>query len=374
MSVIPRRRFLGNLAGGALLLAAPTLTQAETSLSLQRPLKDRAKEKGLFFGAAVQSLHLKQDPAFRDAIVRECNMIIPEWEMKWGAIEKQEGRANFSAPDWLTDFAIQNNMAVHGHVAVWHINVPEWVKRAFSEGRGEAAMVVHVKQLMEHYKGKLHSMGVVNEAIDPSAFSGSIYRNSLFYENLGKDYISTAFASAHQADPTARLFYSDYGVDYDDRVSRMRRAASLTLLSELKKRDVPVHGYAIQGHLRVERRYKEKVHREYLREIAALGLDIAVTEFDINDSTLPAERTRRDVEVAAHAKAYLDTLFDEVSVEGLATWGLSQKYSWLNHTKPYAREDGELTRGLPLDEMMVRTPLWTAIAQAFDNAPMRSAR
>ena len=54
---------------------------------------------------------------------------------------------------------------------------------------------------------------------------------------------------------------------------------------------------------------------------------------------------------------------------GVLSWGLSDRRSWLNWTFP--RSDGLPQRPLPLDPDLRPTPLYRAIAAAFDAAPVR---
>ena len=57
----------------------------------------------------------------------------------------------------------------------------------------------------------------------------------------------------------------------------------------------------------------------------------------------------------------------EPAVRAVVTWGLADKYSWLNtESAPWARRgDGKPERPLPLDADLRRKPIWGAIADAF---------
>jgi endo-1,4-beta-xylanase len=141
------------------------------------------------------------------------------------------------------------------------------------------------------------------------------------------------------------------------------------LLSDLKRQGVPLYGLGIQCHLKVGNRFNPKIFRKFLADVAALGLKIRITEFDIDDQRLPVDIVERDRQVADHARTFLEVALDERSLNSLLTWGLSDRYTWLNAERP--RADGVKKRPLPLDEDMARKPLWLAMAQCFDNAPMR---
>jgi endo-1,4-beta-xylanase len=59
-------------------------------------------------------------------------------------------------------------------------------------------------------------------------------------------------------------------------------------------------------------------------------------------------------------------LLESPAVLGVLTWDLSDRRSWLNDVLP--RTDKLPQRQLPLDADLKRKPMWTAMAEAFDNA------
>jgi endo-1,4-beta-xylanase len=63
------------------------------------PLKVRAARRGLFYGCAVSRRALETDPAYAAAVVREAASLTPEWEMKWGTVEKRRGEPRYDEAD-----------------------------------------------------------------------------------------------------------------------------------------------------------------------------------------------------------------------------------------------------------------------------------
>jgi len=47
------------------------------------------------------------------------------------------------------------------------------------------------------------------------------------------------------------------------------------------------------------------------------------------------------------------------------TWGVTDKYTWLNHHNP--RSDGQLQRCLPFDADYQPTPIFFAMRKGFDS-------
>ena len=65
---------------------------------------------------------------------------------------------------------------------------------------------------------------------------------------------------------------------------------------------------------------------------------------------------------------------DERATNTVVTWGISDRYSWLNTPSvppDKKRKDGQPSRPLPFDEGLHRKAAWDAMARAFDGAPAR---
>src|ERR1039457_582001 len=75
-------------------------------------LKDAAAKRGIRFGAAVQSGYIANEPAFATTLLREFNMVEPEWEMLWSAIHTSRNTYNFTGADAIVAYAALHNMPV----------------------------------------------------------------------------------------------------------------------------------------------------------------------------------------------------------------------------------------------------------------------
>jgi endo-1,4-beta-xylanase len=361
----PNRRtvLVGAIASA---LVDPAKTKA---VELSAGLKQHAARCGMMYGCEITESEIASTADLRAAVIREAAIIVPGIAMKWGVVQPQPGPPNYVNADKIASFAVANGLALRGHTAVWYQNLPQWAAKKIIEPGGRDLLLKHVFDVIRHFRGKVVEWDVINEAIyPPDGLPGGL-RNSVFYRAAGPNYIADCFHMAHEADPAALLFYNDYGLEYLTDLEQQWRASTLELLTSLKKNGVPIHGLGIQCHLKVGNRFDAKIFRRFLKEVAALGLHISLTEFDIDDQRLPADPAVRDRAIADHARRFLDIAFDEHAVRRLLTWGISDRVTWLNQARP--RIDKAKHRALPLDEHMARKPLWFAIADAFDNAPMR---
>src|SRR3954447_12662121 len=157
---------------------------------------------GRYFGTALAAGKLG-DSAYTTIAGREFNMVTPENEMKWDATEPSQNNFNFGPGDTIVNFAVAHNQKVRGHALAWHSQQPPWVAN-LSGTALRNAMLNHATQLATHYRGKLLSWDVVNEAFNED---GSRRASNL--QATGNDWIEAAFRAARAADPNVKLCYND---------------------------------------------------------------------------------------------------------------------------------------------------------------------
>jgi endo-1,4-beta-xylanase len=334
-------------------------------------LKERAAAKGLIYGAATGYQILSADSAFAQSFAKDCAMLVPENALKLGVLRPSATQFDFTEGDALAEFARTHNMLFRGHTLVWGQDFAgsEWLRTSVNSQNAERVMISHIKTVVGHYAGEIHSWDVVNEAIDPSHGRADGLAKTQWLKFLGPDYIDLAFRTAAQADPKALLVYNGDLLDHDTPDADARRAATLNLLKNLKSKGTPVQALGIQAHLWANKPINASKLRAFLHDIAELNLKILITELDVIDQKLPAEIDRRDRRVARVYEDYLSIVLDEPAVIAVLTWGLSDRHTWHSSFNP--REDKAPVRPLPLDAQGKRKLAWNAIARAFDKAPRR---
>jgi endo-1,4-beta-xylanase len=379
-----RRTFLlgtGALTGMGIVTASGRWHPEQTSVSAvpatrsfqvagSESLRQRAAAKGLLYGAALQTTQIEKDPAFAKAIARECNILVPERELKWRILRPRPSVYNFAPADQLLKFAQANQMQMRGHTLVWHEALPTWVDSSLNSVNAKQLLSDHISTVVKHYAGKMHSWDVVNEAIEPKHGREDGLRHSPWLTMLGPEYIDFAFRVAAEADPKALLTYNDFGVDYDTPFGRKKRTLVLNLLRQLKERGTPIHALGIQAHLHRDRpAFNPDAFAVFLQEVADLGLKIMITELDITEKKLPTDIATRDRIIAAAYEDYLSVALAQPAVIAVLTWGLSDRYTWLSQKE--GRADQTAVRPLPLDEKLKRKPAWNAIARSLNRATPR---
>ena len=334
-------------------------------------LKSRAASRGLLFGTMVAADRLACDPEYAAAILRECAVIVPGTEAKWATTEPEPGHFDFASLDHIADFARVNALQLRLHNLVWAVWNPPWLAPALAAGEGGHAMRRHIETVAGHMRGRCLAWDVLNEPADPRWPSGPDgLCTTGWWHAMGPSYADRAFNLARQADPGAKLFVNDDWLEYPQ--CREKRLVYLKLIESWRKRGVPIDGFGLEAHLRPEIPFDALPYRVFLKDLASLGLIIHVTELDVQDRALPADRTLRDRIVADTAGRFLDVVLDEPAVRAVLCWGLAHGTGSLDLDPATRRADGLMSRGAPLDRAMRPTAMYHAIARAFDGAPGRT--
>ena len=289
-------------------------------------------------------------------------MLVPEYEMKRHVIEPKPGAYDFSGLDSLMAFARMHGMAFRGHPLVWYNANPPWLEEAVLSSRDEKLLTSYVTMLAGRYRGRMHSLDVINEAL---AQDGSGLRQSFWLKAFGPNYIDMAFHTARAADPQALLVYNDYGCEAGDAAGDKMRASCLKLLDSLLTRGVPVEALGMQGHLSAFGPRVDQIKlRRFLAEIEARKLKLLITELDVDDEGGSWDAASRDQAAADETARFLDVVLDAPNLEAVLTWGLSDRYAdppQSRHLKLLGWRD----RKFPYDSALSPKPLRTALAKGF---------
>lgn len=356
-------------------LALPLVGGARAAAASTPTLRSIAASRGLLFGSELEGVEL-DDAAYGRFFAGECAILVPGREAKFDATEPQPGLFEFARLDRIADYAGAHRIALRLHTIVWGLAEPRWLRPALedTDRDGAAALLArHITTVMGRYRGRVLAWDVANEVSDPLWNRGPEGLTLTPWRRaLGPDLIPLAFSLAREADPTAKLFLNEDGLEYRGHRFDQKRATYLNMLAGWKRAGVPIDGFGIQAHLDPALPLDMESYRRFLHELAGLGLELHITEFDVRDRTLPAPLAARDAAIAALAARVLETALDERAVTAVLCWGLSTRRSYQNLDREFARPDGAPTRGLPFDAALEPTPMRDAIAAALAAAPIRA--
>jgi endo-1,4-beta-xylanase len=319
-------------------------------------LRSAAQTHGFLVGASAELKPLETDPAYAQTLAQEYNVLTPENAMKFEPLRPTRSRFAFADADKIVNFTSVHGMKLRGHTLVWHERLPRWlVDGNFSSDEVSAILREHIETVMGHYRGRVYAWDVVNEAIDDQ---GGL-RQTFWSNMLGSDYIAQAFTLARAADPQATLLYNDYGGE----ALGVKSESIYGLLKSLKERGVPIDGVGLQSHFLLEQPPRMSEVAANVRRLAALGLEIQITELDVRIFMPPNENKLQDQ--AQIYRAYLDACLAVANCNTFVTWGFTDKYSWIPQFFP------GYGAALPFDEAYRQKPAHHALVQAFYNSRRR---
>ncbi len=326
-----------------------TASGVAVGLPANAPLRDLAYARGIVIGGALDPRPLAAEPLYRDTAKREFNFMSPEGEFSiYETHSDQSPYAMFATLpelDAQVNFALQNGAQVQAFHLAWYRDSlwTTWLNNIPANQRW-TFLQKHIRDLMTRYKGKARSWNVVNEAFDDD---GSVrgakidldpqtgqFAGENWLAPLGRDYIEKSFREARFADPTARLFYNDYNLEYNDPDSptSAKWEAVLAMVKDFKARGVPIDGLGFQGHHNLRYGLPDpKILAERFRVLRRLGVEVRITEFDLSIEGAPGTQAERLTRQAEAYKAFLNVCLAAPNCTGFQTWGFTDKYSWLNN-------------------------------------------
>lgn len=381
------------IALGLGLAAAACTRTGERAASAPAPgdsLHAQAQRTGHRFGSAVSWGAPGADrgsfanPAYAAILERDCGLLVPENELKWQWTRPSATTYDFAQMDAIVDYGVRKGMLMRGHTLFWAPErwYPRWLVShdfgARPASAAEAMLRDHVRTVSRRYGTRIYSYDVVNEAVDPE--NGRIRDTVVTRAMGGEAMLDVMFHAARAEAPHAELVYNDYMSWERNSEDETHMAGVLRLLEGFRRRGTPVDALGIQSHIRLLKdlpvaeivRESEGPWRRFLDQVVAMGYNLVITEFDVNDRRAPDDVAVRDRMVADYARAYLDVMLSYPQLRDILAWGMVDKYSWLTDFDP--RHDRSVKRGTPYDSEFRPKPLRAAIAAALGGAPQARLR
>jgi endo-1,4-beta-xylanase len=302
------------------------------------------------------SHELTSDPAAAAIIAATFSMIADGNDLKFSdRLRPSPTTYNFAPGDQAVSWAKQHDMLFRGHCLVWWNALPKWFASYVTPANAKQVMTDHIRTVVKHYEGNVYGWDVVNEAIYHDNRPDGLRRKP-WLDFLGPQYIDIAFHTAHETDPKARLVLNECYVEHNTPAEIGRRASLLALVTRLKKSGVPITNLGLQSHLRGNTPLDKPGMLTFLKQVRDLGLDIWVTEFDVDDVDVPAALT-----TASKYEEYIDLV-------GPYVRSITFEQLRDDPTLP-KRPDGLLPRPNLLDDTYKPVPAYGAAVKALSKLP-----
>jgi endo-1,4-beta-xylanase len=326
-------------------------------------LHEAAASAGVIYGASIG------EEAFRNASYlelyrREARILTTDVAMKFDWLRPSPERFEFSFADAIVREAETHGKLVRGHTLIWNDNAPDWLKR-LSGREVERVFDAHIDRVVERYAGKLHSWDVVNEPFWPLDGQDGGWRNGPWFAAMGPSYVERAFRRVAAIDKTARLTLNEAQCD-NDHDGRSIRPLLAGLVDRLLDAGAPLDAIGLQSHLQPQWPADHGAFADYAGGFGAKGLEVYISEFDVNDESLPDEVIARDAAVADIARSFLRAALAVPAVKMVVNWQLSDRYTWYRGLpRKLAPALRRPARPLPFDDELRPKALREAMIESF---------
>jgi GH35 family endo-1,4-beta-xylanase len=241
----------------------------------------------------------------RSDFTQYWNQITPENEGKWGSVEGTRDVYNWGALDAVYNYAQANNIPFKEHTFIWGNQAPGWIQ-SLPAAEQAAEIEEWIRDFCARYPNT-KVIDVVNEATPghaPAAFAQNAF---------GNNWIIRSFQLARQYCPNAILVLNDYNVlswDTDAFIAMATPAVQAGVVDALGEQAHGLESWSVTN------------LRSNLDKVAALGLPIYITEYDV-------ARTN-DQEQLNILSAQFPMFHDHPSVVGITFWGYVVGSTWVN--------------------------------------------
>ncbi len=246
------------------------------------------------------------------------------WEDPYWPGNGQQHTINFF--NWLKE----RNTQVRGHVLVWprfnrlppdieeNQNDAEYIRQRINN---------HIQSIVGHpqFKGRMVDWNVINEAAHETDL-----------ENIFGDIDEYAewFKTAHQADPSAKLYINEYNILSNSGMDMNTQERFTEIVESIDANGGDVDGLGFEGHVSYPLAPPELVY-EIIDEYAAMGngKEISISEYDAKDV--------EEFMGGEYMRDLLTIAFSHPAVKSFMMWGYWEKIHWLDDS-PMFRDDWSL--------------------------------
>ena len=297
-----------------------------------------------------------------DLLRRHYNTATAENAMKPDAIAPNVQPAGsdwayrFSQADSVVNAVKTAGMEMHGHTLVWHSQTPAWLTTG-SKGTVVANLEKYAGEVVEHFKGKLVSWDVVNEAMrdgltDTEAngnwedclrlndLPGQANSGSAWNRAIGPEYIERAFLAARAADPDVILYYNDFNLN-----NAYKAKAVYNMVRDINLRYPNVGGRPLIDGIGMQSHHHiftdPRTVEDSINLFASLGVEIAISEmeimaagtFGINPAVSWGDYAAR-LQAEQYAAMFRIFKANASKIKRVTFWGIDDKTSWRASTYP----------------------------------------
>jgi endo-1,4-beta-xylanase len=353
------------LLSGTSVIGALATSHVTHPRNIEGTLAEAGRAVGVEVGSAIGSNPARSLAA---VIAHECDLITPENALKPATIFPR-GQFEWSEIERTYAFAHANGLKVHGHTFFWYKDPPSWGGDG-AEGRslGEVAKRYgdYVEGIMRHFPETV-SWDVFNEITG----TGRLLRDTFPISEFGVDFVEILMRKARGASSTAKLVINENDLECGGQDCGAKRENVLRIVEELRRRGAPLDAIGMQSHLSSYNKPSPSETLDFIRALEGMGLEVYLSEMDVNDAEFDREIRRRDEEVAEMYREFLDTVLQSKAVKRLIFWGISDSANWIANGDARRRSDSASQRPALFDRNLQKKPAYYQVIEALRAAAKR---
>jgi endo-1,4-beta-xylanase len=318
------------LTAGLLTYAYPQTP--ETPKLPQPSLKELAAKHNIKIGNFAMPKLYYEKP-YNDILTSQFNVALvdnqPNWHFTDVDLRPAPDKFNFSRVDQVVDFAQQHNMTIQAHHYIWGEEkwLPDWLKNGnYNKQQLMDIIHNHIDTMGKRYSGKVNEWTVVNEAFTRGQNVFGLH--DWWTDHIGdQSYIDQSFIWARQADPHSKLILNDFMNEGKNDVSD----AMYNYIKGAKERGVPIDGIGMQMHIDGSHPPAQEEVMSNMKRFGALGVEVYVTEFDVNMNDVQADDKAKD---QIEGKIYYEMMracIDSQVCHSFSFLGITDKETWYNY-------------------------------------------
>jgi endo-1,4-beta-xylanase len=213
----------------------------------------------------------------------------------------------------------------------------------------------HIQTVGSRYSGKIKEWTVVNEAFTRG--QGVYGLKDWWKDHTGstQNYIDNSFIWARQADPNSKLILNDFNNEGKNDISN----AMYDYIKSAKERGIPIDGIGMQMHIDGTHPPTKDEVVSNMQRFGALGIDVYVTEFDVNMNDVKAADEDKDKIEADIYYEMMRACIESKVCHSFSILGITDKETWYKYV---GLSDA---RPLPFDEKYRPKPAFFALQAAL---------
>jgi endo-1,4-beta-xylanase len=280
------------------------------------------------FGTAIAANELLNPTVTNTLYDYGFHVLTPSYEAKMDTIKPTRDTDNYAPFDRIVDYATAHSMTVHGHTLVWNEQLPGWLTASsYAKEEYKAILQDYITKTMSRYCGRVQTWDVVNEALNGS---GGLNTDNFWYQKIGAEYFTLSYQWAHQACPSAKLYYNDTGIENKNSASD----GVYNKIIALRAQGITIDGVGLQTHDGGSFGYVNAGSmKENMDRFGAIGVEVAVSELDEQVGTATPSSDQLTSQ-ANRYKQIATACMQATNCVRFTVWGLSDTTSWIRNDAP----------------------------------------